>query len=538
MAIASVFNAVLTNRGNLHAALEYMKAHNLKPSNRDRFTRKMNEFKAMGAACLINGRIGNKNAEKAKNLPLLRQLAARPQNMDAAMIATDYNQLAVANGLPVISHSTVYRIANTSQTKLQILGAKQGMHAWRNDFDVVIGRKRPSCPLLLTVHDGFDWELYYQKQVVDSKGHNVTRHHFRKNVVVVVDAFNDYPLGFAIGDGENGDLIKQALKNAAMHVQWLTGDYHFQWEIKSDNFASAMMKPFLAKIAPHLSPSKVGNARDKTIESWFGRFNQKHTIRHHNYAGKNINSLKSSQPNRDFLDKHKNEFPDEQGVVWQIINDINAERALKMEAWLTGWQNTPAEKRRQMTRMQYLEAFGTQRTQTVQLTNQGVTMQIEGNKFKYLALEHDLIASIGADIKIIYDPASMDSILAIDELNRRKWLLNERYLQPMARLDQTEGDRTKLNKLLEFKNAVEQRAIAGNADDMTQLEGEGMLKAFFTYGGKNKEAMAEAKRALGPQTPKGGFNSCPPPSGDLEADEVTEMNEIFKKKGSMKVLED
>lgn len=523
--IASVFNAVLNNRGNLDAALLYMKARNLKPSSQDRFLRKLKEFKAQGAQSIINGRIGNKNAEKAKNLPLLRQLAARPNNFDHALIANDYNQVAVANGLPLLSQSTVYRIATQGETKLQITGQKKGMHAWRNDYDLVIARKRPSQPLLMTVHDGFDWELYYQKVVKDPKGHNVTRHHFRKHVVVVVDAYNDYPLGYAIGEGENAALIKQALKNAALHVYELTGGYHFQWEIKSDNFAGGLA-PWYAALAKFHSPSAVGNARDKTIESWFKRFNDKHTIRHHNYAGKNINSLKKNQPNRDFLDKYKHQFPTEEGVIWQIINDIQAERQLKMEDWLTAWSNTPANRRRQMTRADYLQAYGTEREQTIKLTNQGITMQVDGEKYKYMALEHDLMASIGSDIKIVYDPASMDSILAIDEQNQRRWLLNERYLQPMARMDQTEGDRTKLNQLLQFKDQVQQNAITANVNDMGQLESEGMLKGFFTYQGKNKEAMAEAKRALN------SGNTTP------VSNEVTELENVFVKRGSLKQLED
>ena len=527
---AQVLNAIFTcKKGDtiIDLALAYINANNISlPSTRETLLRKLRQYKIESYSAIVSKKFGNKCAEKEKDMALLRQLAGRPNNYDHALIAFDYNRAAVANGLPTLSESRVYQIATSPQVKMQINGQRKGMNAWRNEQDLIVSRKRPSCPLLLTVHDGFDWELYYQKQVKNKDGHNVTRHHFRKNVVVVVDAFNDYPLGFAIGDGENSDLIRLALKNAAMHVAELTGGYHLQHEIKSDNFAKGMQQ-FYGLVATHVSPSAVGNARDKVVESWFKRFNDKYTIRHHNYSGKNITSRKENQPNSDFLNKHKSSFPDETGVIMQIVNDIEAQRAEKLDQWLTGWNNTPAEKKRPISREEYLELFATGYTER-ELTNLGLQIQVRGNKYLYMLLEHDFVSSIGVKLQVKFDMDDMSSVLAIDEINRRKWLVAMKEMMPMARMDAAEGDRTRLNRYLEMKDERIQNVIDANTSDMEELmsrtDAEGIIKGFFTYNGGNKGIQADAKRAL------------VSPKNETEDVEI-EFANAFTKPGSLKIIE-
>jgi hypothetical protein len=529
MVAAQVMNALVNDKKLLDDAVAYINQNNIKlPREKRPLQAKLRLYKEEGYQCIVSKKFGNKCAEKAKDMALLTQLAGRPNNYDHALIAYDYNRLAVANGLPALSETRVHQLVNSSTIKAKITGKRHGNNAWRNDFDLIVSRKRPSAPLLMTVHDGFDWELYYQKRIKDSKGNMVTRHHFRKNVVVVVDAFNDYPLGFAIGDSETGDLIKLALKNATQHVYELTGGYYLQHEIKCDNFAKGSQE-FFSRIATHVSPSKVGNARDKVVESWFKRFNDKYTIRHANYSGKNADALKKSQPNRDFLDKHKSQFPDEQGVCEQIIADINQQRADKLAAWMEGWNNCPDNLKRSITRAEYLELFATGETKR-ELTNLGLQIQVRGDKYLYMLLESDFVNSIGVQLTVKYDPTDMDTVLAIDEVNRKKWLVAMKEMMPMARMDQREGDRTALNKYLEFKDAREKEIIEANAADMEQImsrsESEGILKGFFSYGGANKGIQAQAKRAL---ISNEGVN-------EVQNTEV-ELQSAYRTKGTLRVID-
>lgn len=516
-------------------ALAYIAAKKVQlPTNKDRLLRRMSAYISRGYYSIINGRFCNQNSLKAKNEELIRQLAARPQNMDFEIHSKDYNQYALQAGLPTLHRATIQRYAE--QAGQQILGAQQGMHAWRNTHDIVVPRKRPTSPLLLSVHDGFDWELYYQKRVKDNNGHQVTRHHFRKNVIMVVDAFNDYPLGYAIGDGETIVLIKEALRNAMLHIAELTGGYYLPWQVKSDNWALSPshktdLHLFYERIGKYVTPAKVGNARDKTIESWFSRVNNKYTCRELNYAGKNADALKSNQPNRDFLDKHKADFPDEAGVIWQIGNIIEQDRATKREAWLNAWEATPLHLKRPVDRLQYLQTFGERRKRSVQLTNQGIVMTHQGVKRTYILLEHDFIQHIGSDIHITCDPATPESIMAADEKKRLSWLVSEANRIPMALMDMKEGDRTNLNEYLNLKDEVEQLAIAANTADMTKLEAEGLTKGYFTYGGANKGQLAQAKRVLGERTETKELVVV------NESEVEIDMQLIKPKKGSLKVID-
>ena len=53
-------------------------------------------------------------------------------------------------------------------------------------------------------------ELYYQKTGKNSEGHNVTTYANRLTMVVVLDPFNNYPVGYAIGTHETPGLILHA----------------------------------------------------------------------------------------------------------------------------------------------------------------------------------------------------------------------------------------------------------------------------------------------------------------------------------------
>ncbi len=527
---AQVLNVLSGDKKLVPAALAFIEANNVSlPATVKTLQRKLRDYKAKhgGYSVIVSRNFGNKKALKQKDEAMLRVLAMRPQNFDHALIANDYNQYAVANGLPTISHSTVYNFATKGDNAKRIEGPRRGMHSYRNKYDMVVSRSRPSHPLLMTVHDGFDWELYYQ-QTITKDGKQVVQYHKRKNVVVVVDAYNDYPLGFAIGETETGDLIKLALKNAAMHVAELTGGYHLQWEIKCDNFAKGSQE-FFGKIAKHVTPSKVGNARDKVVESWFKRFNDRYTIRHHNYAGKNVDALKKNQPNSDYLNKHKSSFPDEAGVMMQIIADIEAQRADKREEWLTGWNNTPANLKRPISREDYLQLFATGYTER-QLTNIGLEIQVQKQKYQYMLLEHDFMNSVGVKLQVLFDHADMSSVLAIDEQNRRRWLVQMKELIPMARMDQHEGTRTLLNRYLLFKEEQTENIIAANTRDwdsiMTRSDAEALQRSYFYDKTGNKHTLAEAKRVL--DTPE---------KEPVYINVEEQMNGQYRRKGSLKKIE-
>ena len=66
----------------------------------------------------------------------------------------------------------------------------------------------------------------YQKRKRNTKGHSITTYTNRVNAVIVIDPFNYYPVGYAIGTHETPQLIQQAILNAMEHTKELFGEYY------------------------------------------------------------------------------------------------------------------------------------------------------------------------------------------------------------------------------------------------------------------------------------------------------------------------
>jgi len=153
---------------------------------------------------------------------------------------------------------------------LQLTSIREGFQKWRNKFDPVVHRERPSKPNLLWIGDGTPIELYYRTESTNAKGHIKQEYWKRKVGYLVIDAYNDAIMGLSIGDTESTELAKQAWTNACI-IQGV-----LPYQVKTDNFSKKQLKPFYESIASSkdfYTPSAVGNARDKVIEPFFGKFN-------------------------------------------------------------------------------------------------------------------------------------------------------------------------------------------------------------------------------------------------------------------------
>ena len=118
-------------------------------------------------------------------------------------------------------------------------------------------------------------------------------------VVIVLDAMNNYPVGYAIGDRENTDLIRQANRNASLHINDLFGSYYQPRQLQSDNYGIKNLTPFYQAMAHLHTPAAVGNAKSKVIEPYFKYLNKTYCQRFPNWSGFNITSKKitSQTPN-------------------------------------------------------------------------------------------------------------------------------------------------------------------------------------------------------------------------------------------------
>lgn len=430
-------------------------AHNL-PTHKDSLRRKVLQYEKEGYACLIPGTLQNANARKVvtdEQTALLDELLAKHNNLDNEIIATMYNAVSDKLNWKKITAGTVAN--RRKERELVIFAGRNGVTDLRNKILMQNKRRRPSAPLLFWTLDGWDVELLYQKTERNAKGHNITTYTNRVNAVIVLDPFNYYPVGYAIGTHETPELIQQAMLSAMEHTKGLFGEYYKPYQLQSDNYGGKELKANYQALCTHYTPAKVKNAKAKPIEPWFKRFNEKHCKLANNWSGYNVSSGSKNQPNTEFLDKIKKSFPDYNGICKQIEAMINAERKELLGDYLKGFDKTPKEHIGYMETAYLLDVLGMQTKRTCKLEGQGITPVILGEERCYDSFEIGFRMLLHADWQVRYNPFDLKEILVVSSDNKHKYLLQEKYIQPMALYDRTEGDAKELHKIWAYNDEVE-----------------------------------------------------------------------------------
>lgn len=430
-------------------------AHNL-PKHKDSLRRKVLQYEKEGYACLIPGTLQNTNARKVitdEQTALLDELLAKHNNLDNEIIATMYNAVAQKLEWKSITAGTVAN--RRKERELVIFAGRNGVKDLRNKILMQNKRKRPSAPLLFWTLDGWDVELMYQKTERNAKGHSITTYTNRINAVIVIDPFNYYPVGYAIGTHETPQLIQQAILNAMEHTKELFGEYYKPYQLQSDNYGGKELKANYQGICTIYTPAQLGNAKAKVIEQWFAKFNNKYCRLANNWSGYNVSSGSKNQPNTEFLDKIKKSFPDYNGVCKQIEMMVNTERKELLEEYLKGFDKTPKEHIGYMETAYLLDILGMQTKRTCKLEGQGITPVILGEERCYDSFEIGFRMLLHTNWKVKYNPFDLKEILAVSSDNKHKFVLREKYIQPMALYDRTEGDAEQLHKVWAYNDEVE-----------------------------------------------------------------------------------
>ncbi len=437
--------------------------HNL-PKHKDSLRRKVLEYQKEGYKCLISGRLQNKNARKVvtdEQTSLLDELLSKHNNLDDEIICTMYNAVSKQLGWKLITAGTVAN--RKKERELVIIAGRNGVSDLRNKILMQNKRRRPSAPLLFWTLDGWDVELMYQKTERNTKGHKVTTYTNRLNAVIVLDPYNYYPVGYAIGTHETPELIQQAMLNAMQHTKELFGEYYKPYQLQSDNYGGNELKKNYAAICTHYTPAKVKNAKSKPIEPWFNRFNKKHCRLASNWSGYNVDSGSKNQPNTEFLDKIKHSFPDYKGVCQQIESMIGAERKELLKAYLEGFDKTPKEHIGHMDTLHLLDVLGLQTERTCKLEGQGITPVLLGEERCYDSFDIGFRMLFKTDWQVRYNPYDLKEILVVSSDHKHKHLLQEKYIQPMALYDRKEGDAAELQKIYDYNASVEDYIIEERA---------------------------------------------------------------------------
>lgn len=440
-----------------------------------------NEYIKSSYVSLISGRLQNQNASKVKDddqLALIDELLAKHTNLDYTQVANIYNSVAERLYWKTITPQTV---ANRKQdSNLVIYAGRNGANALSNNLLMQNKRSAPSQPMLYWTMDGWDAELLYQKTEANAKGYSTTTYHNRLTAVMIVDPYNKYIIGYAIGTHETPALIKSALRNAFQHSQELFGGYYRPYQLQSDNYAKATLTPLYEACSVHYTPAKVKNAKSKIIEPFFNRFNKEYCQMFDNWSGHNVNSGSASQPNSEYMNKIKNQFPDEQGCRQQLISAIEADRRKKQEAYTSQWQEVASEFKSELTLPMYLRSLGETTGYTNRLDGPGLTPTINGQILTYDSFDLNFRKLAHLDWAVSYDPQDLSKVLVtnansrngklVDVVGTYEFLLEQKHIQPMALAERNEGDALKLSEVKNYNSNVMQYITEERESNIQSLE--------------------------------------------------------------------
>lgn len=448
------------------------------PENPRVLQRKYNDYFRGGQPnyeVLISGKFRNKNAARVatpEQVALITKFIGYHTNLDCQEVADYYNTVCEALGWKSIDRRTVWNWAQKYGWAVD--AGRYGAKDYMNRYGMQNRRFAPTAPMLFWTLDGWTVELYYKKRTEGKRGGR-TIYCNRMTVVVVLDPFNKYPIGYATGYRESPELIKAALRNAVNHTAELFGQRLRPVQIQSDNYQIKVMLPTYG-MAEYVTPAQVGNAKAKPIEPYFKRLNHKYAKKcSGNWTGYGITSRKESQPNMEWLNAHKGQIPDEEGVREQIRWIIESERALKREEYVAGYGKIPAERLLPMTTESYLLNFGQETGYKNALEGSGLNVRLLGERHTYdsFDLEFRKYAHLRWNVK--FDPENMHEVLAVSDEGDIRFMLEEKYVQPMALADRRPGDAEELQRVRDFNNDLRRMVIEHDAQ-ATETVRESLLR--------------------------------------------------------------
>jgi hypothetical protein len=480
------------------------------PYTVDNLRKRVKEYKLKGYESMISGRFENSNSMKvgkvdgaidaevaAKQIAMIRKAASLHQNFTPEEITINVNPIFQANGWEMLSRSTISNIIDANRHI--VTPGKRGTRIYNSTIARQVIRERPHYPLQYVTLDGWTAELLYQ----DESGYNN-----RLVIVIVLDVMNNYPLGYAIGERENVELIRQACRNALLHTHELFHDYYRPWQIQSDHYGIKSQTPFYQAMGHLFTPAAVGNAKSKVIEPYFKDLNKKYCKYEHNWSGFNITARRENQPNAEFLNKIKKNFPDKKGVIWQLEQIIEKERAAKISEYKQQWSVIAADvKPPVLDAKQQIIVYGKQTGYLNSIIGKGLCVTIESQKLTYDSFDPAFRAMAHLKWRITYLPEHLDKIVATSEDNKFSFLLDQTRLIGMGIMNKKEGDNEYLQQIKEFntdrKNEIVQTyiedaelvdEILSNTPLQLNSDQETRIKLMFTNNGQQKEGLQDAKR--------------------------------------------
>lgn len=453
-------------------SLEYLAdryPHSL-PKSARRLQMKFAEYLEQGPACMVSGKWSNGNAAKVETDEqgsILATILGHHNNLNDTRVAEYYNHVAKVQGWKEITPAAV--AVWRKKLDIETSAGRLGVSNFRNFKTMQVKRSRPTAPFLMWSMDGWTVELLYQSTKETARG-NVTTYSNRLTIVVVLDPCVNYPIGYAVGSHECPELIKEALRNAATHSRELFGTMLRTNQLQCDHYAFKAMSPLYAVMADKVTPARVKNAKGKPVEPYFDYLNETYCNRFNNWSGFGVTTDPTRQPNAEALNRLRHNFPDEAGCRAQIDEMMKWERASKIDKFRELYAGLPAERRLPLTKEQYLLNFGQTTGYRNTLEGCGLRPTLLGVKRDYDCFDLDFRDHATERWAVYYDPDDLHEVLAVNETGTRRYMMEEKYVQPMSLADRKPGDAEQLQRVMDYNKALEARTAQRMAKNYAATE--------------------------------------------------------------------
>jgi len=226
-----------------------------------------------------------------------------------------------------------------------------------------------------------------------------------------------------------------------------------------------------------------------------------------NWSGFGITSDRDKQPNIEFLNKYRHDFPDFEGVCKQVEYMIMRERAEKVQKFAEAFNALPESSKLELPAASYLYYFGERTVKPSLVYGSGLHPTINGIERDFDCFDPALREHYSTRFYTMYDPEDLTQALAVNEDGTVRFMLTEKYVQPMALKDRKPGDSDQLQLVRNFNKALEETVIEKRAEAAElvratiaanpQLEETTLRKLLITDShGQHKNRLGEAKKAL------------------------------------------
>ncbi|WAC40550.1 hypothetical protein [Pedobacter sp. SL55] len=434
------------------------------PASERRLKDAIKRYKSNGYEALIEVfRFGNTNSRKVNSETaeaLLLELLAHDHQHDYTRVANAYNEWATANNHEQITDRAVSYWA--AKYKHLITEKREGKAKNYNRFNKQILRSRPSAPLLLINSDDNVLDLYFVEEKVNKKtGYAQKNYYYRPVMYVVMDAFNDYILGYAIGETVTIELVKEAYRNAENHVKQLLNGYYLPHQIQTDRWGLSKggeLEQFYQSMATY-TPATAKVAQGKYIERAFG-VNWHQTLKSFiNYAGQNITAKERLSP--EAIERNRSNFPPKEKAPEQIALFIEMLRKLpnqktgvsRQEEWLNSINEK--SKARAISAEKHLQIFGVLHKPRNGGKNRLLPAGLElmDRRFVYDIPAFYFPEHVNKAVNVIYDPYDMSQVLVTDGKGLR-FVAHEYERSPSCIADHTKETRQLWHQRIEEKKII------------------------------------------------------------------------------------